>query len=638
LRQQNLSEASVKTLIPLESIRLLSLGVPEEVDLAWLNDSQTSYLIERVHRFDSIPQLLSREIWDILLIDCRYRPLDLTNLIESINQTGLQIPILIISQNLDEDCASYFDLGIRDWLTPERLFLLPSIIKREVREFQSKKQLNRQVWQNEENIQRLTLLESFLDSIHGELIVCSLHGSLIYISKTASDRLRLYNSFLDHNTIFDADPSLDVNIWKEIQTHLEELGHFKRESILIYTNGEKHPAEMRFTLKQIFGLQYVIILIYEIRERKNFENTLKIKELEARYLARHYKSILETQNIYVRRFSDQKECLFNSVSYEQKYQVKMRDTFGSVESSIFEEDREHWNQIFDLCIQNPEKAQTIIYREKLPDGSLIGGKWEYSVVRSENSLEIIAIGHDVTDLLENLEDTKQLLALASEQNMRLQNFAYILSHNVRSHSANLKGILSLMETEKELDVQAEYFSMLCTSTNKLNDAIFNLNEILSIFQNQNVPREKIFLNRELNQILELFREPISKFGINISINIDDNLWIYTILGYFRDIVYNIISNSIRYRNPEIQSSIKISGCKDFPFVLLTFEDNGLGIDIEKYGHKLFGMYNTFHSNPDARGLGLFITKNQVESMGGKINLESELGVGTKIMVSFYEKI
>ena len=68
------------------------------------------------------------------------------------------------------------------------------------------------------------------------------------------------------------------------------------------------------------------------------------------------------------------------------------------------------------------------------------------------------------------------------------------------------------------------------------------------------------------------------------------------------------------------------------FVMLEIQDNGLGIDLEKYGHKLFGMYKTFHRHKEARGIGLFITKNQIEAMDGKIEVESTPNIGTTFKI------
>ncbi|RKM92730.1 sensor histidine kinase, partial [Aquimarina sp. BL5] len=87
-----------------------------------------------------------------------------------------------------------------------------------------------------------------------------------------------------------------------------------------------------------------------------------------------------------------------------------------------------------------------------------------------------------------------------------------------------------------------------------------------------------------------------------------------------------------------ESYINVSTSLNKKFVIISFEDNGLGIDLKKHREKLFGMYKTFHRNKDSRGIGLFITKNQVEALGGKIEVESEVNKGTIFKVYMkYEK-
>jgi signal transduction histidine kinase len=80
--------------------------------------------------------------------------------------------------------------------------------------------------------------------------------------------------------------------------------------------------------------------------------------------------------------------------------------------------------------------------------------------------------------------------------------------------------------------------------------------------------------------------------------------------------------------------LKITGGTQGEYAFLRFMDNGLGIDLDRYGSKLFGMYKTFHNLPEARGIGLFISKNQIEAMGGKIEVESEVNVGTTFTTFF----
>jgi signal transduction histidine kinase len=98
------------------------------------------------------------------------------------------------------------------------------------------------------------------------------------------------------------------------------------------------------------------------------------------------------------------------------------------------------------------------------------------------------------------------------------------------------------------------------------------------------------------------------------------------------IMLNLVTNAIKYRSPERLPVVIINAHTNYKGIVITIEDNGLGIDLERYRNKLFGMNKTFHGNEDARGLGLYITKNQVESMGGRIEVESKLNVGTKFSV------
>ena len=103
------------------------------------------------------------------------------------------------------------------------------------------------------------------------------------------------------------------------------------------------------------------------------------------------------------------------------------------------------------------------------------------------------------------------------------------------------------------------------------------------------------------------------------------------------ILLNLITNAIKYkhenRDPIIELKTRLD-FKDNDRVILEIKDNGSGIDLDKFGDKLFGMYKTFHYNKDARGIGLFITKNQIESLNGEISVESEPEIGTTFTIKF----
>jgi len=99
-------------------------------------------------------------------------------------------------------------------------------------------------------------------------------------------------------------------------------------------------------------------------------------------------------------------------------------------------------------------------------------------------------------------------------------------------------------------------------------------------------------------------------------------------AYLESIVLNFLTNSIKYRSEDRPLKIIVDAEKSGGYVKLSVTDNGRGIDLKRHRKKLFGMYKTFHKHKDARGVGLFITKNQIEAMEGKVEVESTPGIGT----------
>ncbi|MGB7843579.1 MAG: ATP-binding protein, partial [Salinimicrobium sp.] len=110
--------------------------------------------------------------------------------------------------------------------------------------------------------------------------------------------------------------------------------------------------------------------------------------------------------------------------------------------------------------------------------------------------------------------------------------------------------------------------------------------------------------------------------------------ITSVKSYLHSIFYNIISNSIKYRQALKQPVIKISSKIDDDQVVFIFEDNGLGMDLDKKADQIFGLYKRFHNHVEGKGMGLFMVKTQVESLGGKITVESEQNKGSRFIIKF----
>ena len=228
---------------------------------------------------------------------------------------------------------------------------------------------------------------------------------------------------------------------------------------------------------------------------------------------------------------------------------------------------------------------------------------------------------------------KYILNLTNEQNDRLLNFAHIVSHNLRSHASNFSMILNALEVEEEESIKEDMTNMLRKASNNLNETVQNLNDVVLINTQIGVAMEPILVKDCIGKAIENLNSQIKYEDATIINEIDPNLKVYGVKAYLDSVFLNLISNSIKYRSKERKPILKISSEIQENRVQLYFEDNGLGIDTERYKDKLFGMYKTFHGNENARGIGLFITKNQILAMKGQIDVESKINVGTKFIIS-----
>lgn len=242
---------------------------------------------------------------------------------------------------------------------------------------------------------------------------------------------------------------------------------------------------------------------------------------------------------------------------------------------------------------------------------------------------------DITSRKKAEKKLKRVLQLTMDQNNSLMNFAHIVSHNLRSHAANLSMITSfLIEGDVTEEEQADSLNMLHSATDGLNETIAHLNEVVQVQTQSKGQLKKIELFPIIQKVLGDISALIQENNVDFMVNVSKGLKISAVPAYVESIVLNLATNAIKYRNPKRQGKVTISAVPTENKVILKVEDNGLGIDMNRYGDKIFGMYKTFHNHKDSKGIGLFITKNQVESMGGRITVHSQTDEGTTFTVEF----
>lgn len=229
-------------------------------------------------------------------------------------------------------------------------------------------------------------------------------------------------------------------------------------------------------------------------------------------------------------------------------------------------------------------------------------------------------------------EVQNAVNLMSDQNKRLQNFAYIVSHNLRSHTGNLQFMVNLFDQTQVDDDRKEIFTHIKSISNSLSTTIEHLSEIVKIQAEIGKERKRLEFQETLDNVVSALESNIKATGATIESDFSKAPEVFYIPAYLESIFQNLVTNAIKYRHPQRKPVIKCYSARINNHVYLYFEDNGIGIDLTKYGDMVFGMYKTFHQNADAKGIGLFITRNQIEALGGTINIESTVNEGTKFII------
>lgn len=241
---------------------------------------------------------------------------------------------------------------------------------------------------------------------------------------------------------------------------------------------------------------------------------------------------------------------------------------------------------------------------------------------------------DITSRKQAENKLKAVLKITEEQNNSLTNFTHIVSHNLRSHSTNLSMLTGFLTTEKDEEEKINLMRMLSDSTESLDETIVHLNEVVNVKLNVIDKLENVNVLHTFNNVKKSVIALMKDNIVTINCNIPEAHYVSAVPAYLDSILLNLLTNSIRYSSPTRLPVIHIETKRVKDEIVLTFRDNGLGIDLNKHKEKMFGMYKTFHKHKDSKGIGLFITKGQIEAMNGKINVSSIVNVGTTFTLYF----
>ncbi|MEZ7494751.1 HAMP domain-containing sensor histidine kinase [Leeuwenhoekiella aequorea] len=265
--------------------------------------------------------------------------------------------------------------------------------------------------------------------------------------------------------------------------------------------------------------------------------------------------------------------------------------------------------------------------------------WAHAISKPDidNNGEIVGLKGVVVNV--NKEKERELMLekaidLVEANNSRLFTFANYVSHNIKSHVNNLELTSQLVETQKFTEDQKELFNNFNEIAKSLNRTVSRLNEVVSIQTKASLPKITIDLEETLEEIKTQLRPLIEQ----------EEAYIYTDFSEVPEIEYNqeflnniftiLIKNGILNKSPSRKPEIKAYCIENDKKISLIIEDNGKGYDLsDRNADQIFHMSRSTDNNENNQSVGLFIVKNQVEALGGKIEVKSKLGYGTKFIIT-----
>lgn len=260
----------------------------------------------------------------------------------------------------------------------------------------------------------------------------------------------------------------------------------------------------------------------------------------------------------------------------------------------------------------------------------------------ERTADLLNVNEQLKDQIKKRAGAEEALKHYNERllktNEELDSFVYVASHDLKAPIANIESLFNILNKKLKDKIDAgeeKLFEMVGHSLEKFNTILRDLSRITSIQKDLEDDYTNVSLKTTLNDVVEDMKDLINESGVQLKtdMSVED---VFYAKKHIRSILYNLMSNAIKYRSLERQPLIEIKSLEEKDFILLSVKDNGLGLSASQK-NKMFSMFKRFHNHVEGSGIGLYMLKKIVSNNGGRIELESEEGVGSEFKV-FLKKI
>ena len=262
-----------------------------------------------------------------------------------------------------------------------------------------------------------------------------------------------------------------------------------------------------------------------------------------------------------------------------------------------------------------------------PDGSI--REWIGTISdihdRKEAEEALISQKAEVEKAYEQAEISNRKL---KSINQVLETFVYAAAHDLKSPVINLKSLLDYIHQTKNVDKKLELIDRFHEALNRLDNTISGLGEIIEIQEADVSACKTIYFQDILEQVKAEYSSKLIASDARIIANFDSSPSIIYMESYINSLITNMTSNALKYSKEDTPLVLEIHSKRENEFVVLTFKDNGIGMDLNRYGKNLFKPFKRFSTKADGKGIGLHIVKSMIEKNGGRIEVDSAIDAGT----------
>jgi PAS domain S-box-containing protein len=569
---------------------------------------------------------------DIVLSDHSMPRFTSVEAFRMLKELQLDVPFILVTATVSEEFAvSMMKEGVADYILKDRPQRLVAAIENAIEKWEAE---NR----NKNFINQIIRSEANLKAImeHTSASIYSLDRSFRYIT---------FNSFLRDS--LKMIYGLDIQVGDVIFEFLDKLdasqSAFYRDMYTQALQGVPVHTTREF---QIYGqrvfLNFHINPIVEgdmITGLSCLATDVTKEKLAEESLARsegRFRALIENNFDAIILRDENQKLLYASPSTERMlgYTFDEMMTRPPGEGALAD-DMPFIIKLYETVFRNPGVPVPSSARLKHKLGHHVWAEGvTTNMLHNENVRGVVSNFRDVTERKEAELQQAQMTRDIIQRNKDLEQFAYIVSHNLRAPLANILGIANVLKFEglKPSDKE-DALRGIFSATEKLDEVIGDLNRILETKQEVNDKKEGVDLQGLVDDIFLSIQGILVKNNVKILTDFSEVKSISTIRSYLQSIFYNLISNSVKYKQPGVDPVIRISSHADTEGTRLVFSDNGIGIDLAAHGAKVFGLYKRFHPTlAEGKGMGLFMVKTQVETLGGEIKVKSEVNKGTEFTI------